>query len=93
MYGSSKIGVEQFVKLSIQYPVIDVRSDGEYAHAHVPGAFSLPLFNNEERKVVGTIYKQQSREQAIKKGLEYFGPKMKDMVVSVEKQLQHIIRK
>ena len=82
-----KIGVEQFVKLSTQYPVIDVRSDGEYTHAHIPGAYSLPLFDNEERKVVGTIYKQQSREQAIKKGLEYFGPKMKDMIVFVEKNI------
>jgi tRNA 2-selenouridine synthase len=82
-----KIEVEQFIELSELFPVIDVRSDGEYKHAHIPGAFSLPLFVDEERKIVGTIYKQQSREQAIKKGLEYFGPKMKDMVVFVEKIL------
>lgn len=80
-----KLAVEQFVKLSRSYPVMDVRSEGEFLQAHIPGAHSLPLFNNDERKVVGTIYKQQSREQAIKKGLEYFGPKMKDMIVFVEK--------
>lgn len=79
-----KISVEQFVTLSLSYPVIDVRSEAEFNHAHIPSANNLPLFNNDERAVVGTIYKQQSRELAIKKGLEYFGPKMKDMVVFAE---------
>jgi len=79
-----KLSVDEFVQLSITLPVIDVRSEAEFEHAHIPGAYNLPLFNNEERKVVGTIYKQQSRELAIKKGLEYFGPKMKDMVIFVE---------
>ena len=79
-----KISVEQFVTLSLSYPVIDVRSEAEFNHAHIPSANNLPLFNNDERAAVGTIYKQQSRELAIKKGLEYFGPKMKDMVVFAE---------
>lgn len=82
-----KITVEEFVKLSLAHPVFDVRSEGEFSHAHIPGAFNLPLFNNEERAVVGTIYKQSSRELAIKKGLEFFGPKMKDMIVFVEKTI------
>ena len=54
------------------------------AHAHIPGAYSLPLFTDEERKVVGTAYKQQSRQQAIKIGLKYFGTKMPEMVEQVE---------
>ncbi|MFN6374707.1 MAG: tRNA 2-selenouridine(34) synthase MnmH [Chitinophagia bacterium] len=83
--GVEKISIERFVALSKQFPVIDVRSEAEFQHAHIPGAHNLPLFNNDERKVVGTIYKQQSRELAIKKGLEYFGPKMKDMIVFAEK--------
>jgi tRNA 2-selenouridine synthase len=82
-----KISVEEFVKLSLTHPVFDVRSEAEFSHAHIPGAHNLPLFNNEERAVVGTIYKQKSRELAIKKGLEYFGPKMKDMIVFVEETI------
>ena len=82
--GIEKVPIEKFVELTARYPVLDVRSEAEYEHAHIPEALNLPLFNNEERKVVGTIYKQQSREEAIKKGLEYFGPKMKDMIVFVE---------
>ena len=77
--GIERIPVEQFVQLSQIHTVIDVRSDAEYAHAHIPGSSSLPLFNDEERAVVGTVYKQQSREEAIKKGLDFFGPKMKEL--------------
>lgn len=83
--GIEKVPVEKFVELTALYPVLDVRSEAEYEHAHIPSALNLPLFNNEERKDVGTIYKQQSREEAIKKGLEYFGPKMRDMILFVEK--------
>ena len=86
--GIEKIPVEQFVQLSQIHTVIDVRSDAEYAHAHIPGASSIPLFNDEERAIVGTIYKQQSREDAIKKGLEFFGPKMKGMLLEAERLIQ-----
>ena len=79
-----KINIEKFLELSEQQLVIDVRSPGEYNHAHIPGAYNLPLFTDEERKMVGTAYKQQSREAAIKIGLDFFGPKMKRMVEEVE---------
>jgi len=82
-----KINIERFLELSKYHPVIDVRSPGEYKHAHIPGAFRLPLFTDEERAVVGTAYKQESREQAIKLGLDFFGPKMKKMVEEVERIL------
>lgn len=79
-----KISIEAFLTLHATIPVLDVRSPGEYNHAHIPGAYSLPLFTDEERKVVGTTYKQQSREQAIKMALPYFGTKMVQMVEAVE---------
>lgn len=80
-----KIGIDDFVQNASQQIVIDVRSPGEYEHAHIPGAFSLPLFNNEERAIVGTTYKKQSRENAIKTALPMFGNKMLPMVEQVEK--------
>ncbi|HNM27277.1 MAG TPA: rhodanese-like domain-containing protein, partial [Saprospiraceae bacterium] len=36
--------------------LLDVRSPGEYAQGHIPGALSFPLFTDEERARVGTIY-------------------------------------
>ena len=79
-----RINIEAFLELAKTHLVLDVRSPSEYAHAHIPNAQSLPLFSDEERKVVGTAYKQMSRENAIKFGLDYFGPNMRKMVEKVE---------
>ena len=80
-----KITIQQFHGLADKYPVFDVRSPSEFLHAHIPGAYSLPLFSDEERKVVGTAYKQESKQKAIKKGLQYFGVKMVQIVEEAEK--------
>ena len=79
-----KINIENFLELAKDHLMIDVRSPEEYKYAHIPSAFNLPLFTDEERKIVGTTYKQQSREAAIKIGLEFFGPKMKRIVEETE---------
>lgn len=81
---AQKISISEFLELAGNHLVLDVRSPGEYSHAHIPGAYSLPLFTDEERKLVGTAYKQQSRETAIKIGLDFFGGKMRGMVEQVE---------
>jgi tRNA 2-selenouridine synthase len=81
--GVQKTGEGVFENLS-NYLIIDVRSPDEYAHAHIPNAFSLPLFTNEERAEIGKTYKQQSREAAIKLGLPFFGNKMQDMIERAE---------
>lgn len=81
----TKLSIANFLTLAKTHPVLDVRSPGEFGHGHIPGAYNLALFSNEERKVVGTAYKQESREKAIKIGLEYFGKKMAAMVEEVEK--------
>ena len=80
----TRLLIEDFISLSQNQPVFDVRSPGEFEHAHIPSAHSLPLFTDEERKVVGTAYKQENKQKAVKIGLEYFGPKMVKMVEEVE---------
>lgn len=77
--------VENFLERASSLPIIDVRSPGEYEHAHIPGALNLPLFDNEERAVVGTYYKQRGRVPAVQKGLEYVGPKMKNFTKFAQK--------
>jgi tRNA 2-selenouridine synthase len=79
-----KIDVATFLLFSRNSLVLDVRSPSEFSQARYPGAYSLPLFTDEERRVVGTAYKQESKEKAIKIGLDYFGPKMRAMVEEVE---------
>jgi tRNA 2-selenouridine synthase len=81
----SRIHITEFLQGAKEHLLLDVRSPAEYEHAHIPGAINLPLFSNEERKIVGTAYKQESREKAIKIGLDFFGPKMRPMVEEVER--------
>lgn len=75
-----RLTIKDFLQQSKEHVLLDVRSPGEYNHAHIPSAISFPLFTDEERKIVGTTYKQKSREDAIKIGLDFFGPKMRKMV-------------
>ena len=79
-----QIRLEKFLELRKLYPVFDVRSPGEFRHAGIPGAINLPLFTDEERAVVGTAYKKESREKAIRIGLGFFGTKMADLVIRAE---------
>ena len=48
--------------------VIDARSEGEYAEDHLPGAVNWPSLHDDERKIVGTQYKQISQFEAKKLG-------------------------
>ncbi|MFZ9156363.1 MAG: rhodanese-like domain-containing protein, partial [Schleiferiaceae bacterium] len=65
-------------------PLIDVRSPSEFAHGHVPGAHSVPLFTDEERAEIGTVYKQQSPAKAVRVGLQYAGLRMAPLVAEVD---------
>lgn len=70
---------------ALPYPLLDVRAPVEFAQGHLPGALSLPLFTDEERARIGTAYKQVSQEKAVHLGLEFFGPKMSQMVKQAKK--------
>jgi tRNA 2-selenouridine synthase len=64
--------------------IIDVRTPKEFEQGHIPGAFNIPLFTNEERAIVGTLYKQEGKQNAILKGLELVGPKMAQLVTQAQ---------
>jgi tRNA 2-selenouridine synthase len=83
-----KISIEEFIEQFQHEIVIDVRSPIEFLHAHIPNAINIPLFDDEQRKIVGTTYKQNSREAAIKIGLDFFGPKMKIIIEEVELKIK-----
>lgn len=79
------LDISEFFSLRENTPIIDVRSPSEFAQAHIPGAFNLPLFDDEERRVVGTLYKKSGREAAIMEGLEFAGKKLKQFVKQARK--------
>lgn len=53
-----------------QYLLIDVRSPKEFFHATIPGAINIPLFTDEQRELIGTVYVRESIEKAKKMGVE-----------------------
>lgn len=64
---------------------VDVRSPGEFAEACIPGAVNIPIFTNEERKEVGTLYKQQGPEDAKWRAMEIVSPKLPFILGSIKK--------
>lgn len=81
----NQLTVDEFLRQAEQLPIIDVRSPGEYGQAHIPGAVSIPLFDNEERAQVGTKYKQAGKDSAVLLGLNLVGPKLADFVKQSKK--------
>ncbi len=65
-------------------PLLDIRSPVEFQQGHWPGAKNIPLFSNEERSDIGTIYKRVGRKKAILLGLNYIYPKLESLKRSLE---------
>jgi tRNA 2-selenouridine synthase len=73
-----RLDIQEF--LAAPGPLLDVRSPGEYAQGHMPGALSYPLFTDAERAEVGICYKHQGRDAAVELGFDLLGPKLGDLV-------------
>jgi len=82
------ISIYDFLNLRQHHPVVDVRSQGEFEEGHILGALNIPLLNDEERVVVGTTYKQQGQQQAIREGFRLVGPRLSDIIEETERIAQ-----
>jgi len=60
--------------------LIDVRSPSEYYKGHMPNSINIPLFDNDERSIIGTIYKKEGRKKAVIEGLKFFEKKMESLL-------------
>ncbi len=65
----AKASAEDFRHIFLNdIPLIDTRAPVEFAKGAFPTSVSLPLMTNDERAQVGTCYKQQGQQEAIKLG-------------------------
>lgn len=62
------------------HTIIDVRSPKEFEEATIPGSINIPVFDNDERAEVGTIYNQEGQDAAKERGLEIFSKKLPDFI-------------
>lgn len=67
------------------HTMIDVRSPSEYCEATIPGSINIPVFTDEERAEIGTLYKQVSKEAANERGLEIFSAKLPAFIRQFQK--------
>lgn len=59
---------EVLLRLNEFDTIIDARSEGEFDEDHLPGAVNWPTLNNDERRDIGTLYKQVNAFEAKKRG-------------------------
>jgi len=56
------------------FQVVDVRSPSEFAEGHMPGAVNLPLFDDDQRALIGTVYRKDGAARARMMGVELASP-------------------
>lgn len=79
-----KISLDQALSFRDRGAVlIDVRTPAEYAEATIPGAINIPIFSNEERAEIGTIYKQTGKQEARSRGIEIVSPRIPEYIQQV----------
>lgn len=60
-----------------------MRAPAEYADGHIPGAVNIPLLDDDERRIVGTIYKKDGPEEAKQHGLGMVSGKLPELVSQI----------
>ena len=76
---SQELSAGEFWRASRDGLLLDVRAPSEFEHGHIPGAVNLPLFDDDQRAEVGTIFKNSGKDDAVLRGLSIVGPKMADL--------------
>lgn len=76
--------IDDFISAGQDAPVIDVRSPVEFEQAHIPGAVNLPLFDDQQRAEVGTLYKKQGQVASINRALQLITPRMEDLATKAQ---------
>ena len=66
-------------------PLIDTRSPVEFAKGSLPAAINLPLMTDVEREAVGTCYKEQGADAAVRLGQELVAGDLKEQRVGAWK--------
>lgn len=63
---------------------VDVRSPKEFEEDHIIGAINIPILDNDERAIIGTLYKKNGQETAVEKGLEFVTPKLNEFYKQIK---------
>lgn len=86
--------IVEYKDINNEYILIDVRSPIEFKEATIPNAINIPLFTDEDRKVIGYVYVNESIEKAKKLGIEAVSkrlPEIYDKILGIEKKNKKLL--
>ena len=83
-----EITIEEILK-NPDFQLIDVRSPSEFQDSHIPSSVNIPLFSDQERAEIGTVYKQEGEEQAKWLAMEIVSPKIPHLMSQI-KNIVHL---
>ena len=66
-------------------PLLDVRAEVEFAKGAFPNSVNIPLLDDEQRRLVGTCYKEEGPKAAFDLGVELITP-FKDQRIAAWKR-------
>ncbi len=77
------ISVQELISSSKYIPV-DVRAPIEHKDSPIPGSVNIPLFTDQERQEIGTLYKQSGEEAAKWRAMEIVSPKLPGLLGEIK---------
>jgi tRNA 2-selenouridine synthase len=58
---------------------VDVRSPSEFRDFHIPGAVNVPLFDDQEKRLIGYIYRTEGVNRAVEEGRSIASAKLGEL--------------
>ncbi|MCS7307814.1 MAG: tRNA 2-selenouridine(34) synthase MnmH [Aquificaceae bacterium] len=74
--------------------LVDIRSPSEYEEFHVPGAVNVPLFEDEEKRLIGIVYRGEGVERAKELGYEIAWKKLEGFLQTfrrLKENYRHVV--
>ncbi|MFP7299967.1 tRNA 2-selenouridine(34) synthase MnmH [Neobacillus niacini] len=69
--------------------IIDIRAPIEFKDGSIPEAINIPLFTNDEREEIGTIYKHEGQAAAKWRAMELVSPKIPSLLKRIKTAMQN----
>lgn len=76
--------IDEYLNHKEIYIPVDVRSPGEFQDSHIPNAINVPIFTDEERAEIGTLYKHEGQKAAKWRAMELVSPKLPQLLTKIK---------
>ena len=92
-YQYKDIKIDNYLRNRDKYLLIDLRSHLEFQEDHIEGAINIPLLDNDERKIIGIIFKKEGMRRAKEKTRQLIFPKLSQKLEAIHKTIDQTNKK